>query len=216
MKLTVFDMDHTLIANDCSVELAHQLYLDGHDPAQRSLAQQKVFLELYQQGDFDIVAQVRDSWHSLHALAEAEQASLLTRLAERVVSDYAFPDALAALQAAQGEGGVLIVSATIAPVTQAVAARLGCQHAIGMALDEDDQLVRPTSYQTGKPECIQAWLAEQNLSPTHITAYSDSLHDAAMLALADTAYVVNPDAKLLARAHQEGWQVLDWKAPPSA
>ncbi len=213
MKLTVFDMDHTLIANDCSVELANQLHLDGHDPVQRSLQQQQVFLALYQQGDFDILAQVQDSWHSLHTLAEPERAALLERLADRVVQQYAFPDALAAIELAKREGEVLVVSATIAPVTKAVAARLGCEHAIGMALTAENQLVQPTSYKSGKPDCIQAWLAERQFTPTHITAYSDSLHDAAMLSYADTAYVVNPDAKLLSRAQQEGWQVLHWSCP---
>ena len=55
---------------------------------------------------------------------------------------------------------------------------------------------------------LEQWLAGREVIESW--AYSDSINDRFLLEYADHAIAVNPDARLLALAEEQGWDVQDW------
>ncbi|MDE9533143.1 HAD-IB family hydrolase, partial [Xenorhabdus bovienii] len=54
------------------------------------------------------------------------------------------------------------------------------------------------------------WLSEQNLSPQHISFYTDSINDLPMCLFADEVFTINADPRLQSEAEIHGWTQLNW------
>ena len=136
-----------------------------------------------------------------------------------------FDQAWRCLESHRNAGDTLVlISASSHHLVAPIAAALGIEHVLAVELEvagSEEGCVYTggsqgvLSYRGGKVIRFQQWLAEQAITPSHTTFYSDSRNDLPLLQYVDCAVAVNPDLVLAEVASVEGWRRLDWRASSS-
>lgn len=110
---------------------------------------------------------------------------------------------------------MVIISASVTFLVEAVGRRLGIPVALGIDLVEKHgsysaEIAGVPSYREGKVIRLKAWLDAQPESYSEVHFYTDSINDLPLCEYADYAYLVNPCPQLKARADNANWTVLSW------
>ncbi|MBI5717852.1 MAG: HAD family hydrolase [Burkholderiales bacterium] len=218
MRLTLFDLDGTLLPGDSDHAfgefLVHLGWADGTEFARRNDG----YYADYQRGRLDIADYIHfitEPWR-LRPLAEAEAASRLF-IAE-IIRPMLRPAALDLIERHRRAGERLaIVTATNDFVTRPIAELLGVPDLIATEL-ERDAAGRATgairgvpSFREGKVERVQAWLAGLGASLEGCEKsifYSDSTNDLPLLERVSDPVATNPGPALERLARERGWPVL--------
>jgi HAD superfamily hydrolase (TIGR01490 family) len=217
MKLTLFDLDNTLLNGDSDFEWSQFLIRIGVIDRELFEVKNLEFYEQYKAGTLDI-AEFLDfqlkplSRHSRKTLevwhAQFMQESVLpmiTPKSREVVNEH-----LAA-------GDVcVIITATNSFVTGPIAREFGIEHLIATEPEHRDgeftgRVSGVPSFREGKIARLMQWLDAQKWSLqsfTQTTFYSDSLNDLPLLQQVSHPVATNPDATLRAHAEQQGWPIL--------
>ncbi len=218
MRLTLFDLDHTLIAGDSDYEWGQYLIEVG--ALDRGLYEKtnQTFYEQYKAGSLDIqaflafaLAPLRD--HPIARLEAWRRDFVHTRILPMI------GDASRALVARElGRSDlVAIVTATNSFVTAPIAAELAVPHLIATEPERaadgsfTGAVAGTPSFREGKIIRVEAWLAGLGLdwdSFSSTAFYSDSLNDLPLLARVDEPVAVDPDPTLRAHAEAADWQIL--------
>ncbi len=218
MRLTLFDLDNTLISGDSDYEWAQYLIdlgvLDRSEYEQRNLE----FYAQYKAGTLDITAFLAFALRPLaqHPLDQLEawrydflQTRILPLISPAARAQVAEEQARSALTA--------IVTATNSFVTAPIAAALNVQHLIATepARGADGRFTGAVaglpSFREGKIARVHDWLQSLGHDWTQFTQtcfYSDSLNDLPLLQQVSEPIAVDPDPTLAAHAAQAGWPVL--------
>ncbi|MEY4711588.1 MAG: hypothetical protein RIS88_1038 [Pseudomonadota bacterium] len=216
MKLTLFDLDHTLLAGDSDVLWCDYLMdaglLDRAHFAPRNLQMEAD----YQAGTVD-AADFADFYVStlagrtLSDLEPVRRDFLQRQVRPRI------PRAARDLVEAHRRAGDLVVmtTATNRYITELTAADFGIEHLIATEVETDgDRFTGRTrglpNMREGKVTRLSAWLAQRGraLDDYDSTAYSDSANDLPLLQAVNRAVAVDPDPRLEAWARENGWSVL--------
>jgi HAD superfamily hydrolase (TIGR01490 family) len=218
MKLALFDLDHTLLPLDSDHSWgAFTTALGWTDPVlfgQRNDA----FYAHYQAGTLDIHEYVRFATHAARQRGALEAARAHERYMDEVIRPHITPQALALVRSHQRAGDlVMIVTATNAFVTRAIAQAFGVSELIAVELERDasgwitGEIEGIPSFREGKVARVAQWLAQKDLSwdDVEITFYSDSLNDLPLLEKAHHPVATNPDARLRQLATERGWRILE-------
>ncbi|MBC5768176.1 HAD family hydrolase [Ramlibacter albus] len=216
MKLTLFDLDNTLLAGDTDVLWCDYLMDRGIlDRAQFS-ARNEAMDEGYRAGtvpvaDFanfyaeTLAGRTRAHWEPVR------QAFLVNVILPRI------PDGARELVRRHLRDGDLVVltTATNRYLTELTAQALEVQHLIATELEEaagtfTGRTTGTLNMREGKVTRLHEWLAGRGIrfDECDSTAYSDSINDLPLLAAARQPVVVNPDAKLAKVAVERRWPVL--------
>jgi HAD superfamily hydrolase (TIGR01490 family) len=219
-RLTLFDLDNTLLAGDSDYGWAQFLIEAGVLDADAYERRNAEFFADYKAGRLDIHAFLD---FQLRPLAEHDPAQLLA-WRERFLVEKIRPMLLPAAQAVVAErlaAGdlVAVVTATNSFVTRPIAALYGIEHLV--ATEPETVAGRFTGrisgepcFQAGKLTCVNAWLErhEHRLDDfTESWFYSDSHNDLPLLAAITDPVAVNPDPILAEHARTRGWPVLSWR-----
>ncbi len=114
---------------------------------------------------------------------------------------------------------IIIASAAVDLIVDPIADRLGIAERVctKMAYDNDDKLSRKLGgmncYGAGKLTMVQEYLEQDpnfDRAQAHITMYSDSRSDLAIMRWADVGIAVNPSPRLAKVTEQYGFEVQDW------
>jgi HAD superfamily hydrolase (TIGR01490 family) len=216
-RLTLFDLDHTLLTGDSDVLwcafLLRQGLLDraAFEPRNAALARAyhagtvgaREFCEFYVS---TLAGRTAAEWEPVR------QAFLADEIAPRI------PAAAVALVEKHRAAGDLLVltTATNRFVAEPTAAHLGLEHLIATECEvgADGRFsghARDTlNMREGKVARLHRWLAArgQRLTDFDSLAYSDSINDLPLLQAATRAAVVDPDEPLAAAAKRHGWSTL--------
>ncbi len=151
---------------------------------------------------------------------KAEMLAAADKFARNEVENGLRPGGIAALSAHKGTGdNIMIVSAAVDIIVEAIARRLDIKHflATDMAWDEDGRLspdfASPNCYGQEKVRRLKAYFGENpSLKQNHtiITMYSDSYSDLDIMQYCDKGIAVNPDRRLAAMAEAHGFDVVNW------
>lgn len=213
-RLAVFDLDHTLLADDSDHLWGRWLVEQGVVDREHYARENERFYGLYTAGTLDIHEYAA---FSLRPLVEQPIGKMLA-LRARFVSEWIAPIVArgtpALLERHRAQNDVLLItSATSRFITEPIAALLGVEHLL--ATDPEQRDGRYTgridgipNFQGGKVRRLRDWLASQPAPFTHITAYSDSRNDIPLLEEAHSAVAVDPDNVLRATADARGWQII--------
>ena len=111
---------------------------------------------------------------------------------------------------------VWLITATPQLVAQVIADRLGLTGALGTQVEALDgvftgALDGHVLHGAEKATVAEDFARAKKADLSECWAYSDSSNDIPLLGMVGNRVVVNPDAKLLAHALKEGWQVLPLK-----
>lgn len=219
-RLTLFDLDNTLIAGDSDYGWAQFLIelgvIDGADYERRNAA----FFADYKAGRLDIHAFLD---FQLRPLAEHELPDLLT-WRERFVAEKIRPmllpkaQALAAQRLAAGDL-VAVVTATNSFITRPIADLYGIGHLIAtepevLAGRFTGRTAGMPCFQAGKLTRVREWLGGLGRALESFEEswfYSDSHNDLPLLSAVTTPVAVDPDPVLAAHATGRRWPILSWR-----
>jgi HAD superfamily hydrolase (TIGR01490 family) len=218
MRLTLFDLDHTLLDGD-SDQLWCEFLMDrGELPREPFETLNRDMARAYAAGeasaqafcDFYIgtlAGRSADEWQPLR------REFMDTRVAPRIGAR-----AMALVDRHRDAGDlVVLTTATCRFLSELSAVHLGFAQLIATECETDAD-GRFTGHSQGvlnmrggKVQRLHDWLATQQLAlgDCESMLYSDSINDLPLLGAVRRAVAVNPDARLAAVAAERGWPVMD-------
>ena len=215
-RLTLFDLDHTLLSGDSDVLWCDFLIAQGELDGASFKARNADIDARYQNGSITVeefsnfylstlAGRSPEQWHPLRRRYFASE--ILPRLPQA---------ALDLVRSHLNTGDlVLLTSATNRFLTELTAAVLGIEHLLGTEPELQDGVFTGRAsgvlnMREGKVTRLHAWLAErgEKLEQFHSSAYSDSMNDLPLLQAVNEPIAVDPDPKLAAIAKARGWRVL--------
>jgi len=215
MRLSLFDLDNTLLAGDSDFEWAQFLIDKGVLDREVYEARNQQFYEHYKAGTLDIhefldfqlkplsrhPRRVLEDWHREYMRTRI--MPIITQKARDLVESHR-DDARA------------IVTATNSFVTGPIAREFGIEHLVATQPEEcrgefTGRVVGEPCFREGKVARVHAWLAEHGLnwgSFRESWFYSDSLNDLPLLAQVSNPVAVDPDETLKETALEKGWMII--------
>jgi len=218
-KLTLFDLDHTLIPIDSDYEWGVFTTQLGWNDAAEFTRRNDAFYAQYKAGTLDIHDYVRFATAAICRQKAVKSEAAHADFMRSVVQKAIHPQALELVRGHQRAGDlVLIVTATNEFVTRPIAQAFGVSDLIAINLVRDPatgwftgQIDGTPSFREGKVARVQQWLAQRGLrwDDLETTFYSDSVNDLPLLELASHPVATNPDDALRAKAIHRGWRILE-------
>lgn len=215
-RLTLFDLDHTLLHGDSDV-LWCEFLMDEGVLGRAEFAARNADMEArYKAGTVGVVEFAEFYVGTLAGRSPADWEPWRQRFLREVVVPR-IPDDAVTLVRKHLDAGDLVVMTT---ATNRFITELTARHfRIAHLLATEPEVVggsftgRTTgtlNMREGKVERLQAWLRERGtaLADFDSTAYSDSVNDLPLLRAVHHAVAVDPDPKMAAAAQQAGWPVL--------
>ena len=217
MRLTLFDLDHTLLAGD-SDQLWCEFLMDrGVLPREPFASLNRAMARDYAAGEVSAQA-FCDFYIGTLAGRSADEWGTLRRdyLCECIVPR--IPAAALALVARHRDAGdrLVLTTATCRFLSEPSAAHLGISQLIATECETDadgrftGRSQGVLNMREGKVQRLHDWLRRHRLqlAGCDTTAYSDSINDLPLLGAVQRAVAVNPDARLAAVAAERGWPVI--------
>jgi HAD superfamily hydrolase (TIGR01490 family) len=217
MRLTLFDLDHTLLDGD-SDQLWCEFLIDrGVLPREPFETLNRDMARDYAAGHVSAQA-FCDFYISTLAGRSADEWQALRRgyIDGRVVPR--ITDAAIELVARHRDAGdlVLLTTATCRFLSELTAVHLGIAQLIATECETGPdgrftgRSLGVLNMREGKVQRLHDWLSSQQLELTEVesTLYSDSINDLPLLGAVRHAVVVDPDVRLAAEAAARGWPVV--------
>ena len=221
-RLTLFDLDHTLLPLDSDYEWGEfTIRIGWNDPVEFARRNAEFYAH-YQAGTLDVHDYVRFAIDAVRLRGPEAAAQAHDQFMREVIAPAIRPEALQLVRQHQQAGDtVLIVTATNEFVTRPIAQALGVGELLAMQLARDEagwftgEIDGIPTMREGKVQRMEHWLAERQLSwgDVESTFYSDSMNDVPLLEKVDHPVATNPDARLRTLAQERGWRILDLFTP---
>ncbi|WP_332814526.1 HAD family hydrolase [Ramlibacter sp.] len=218
MKVTLFDLDHTLLPIDSDYAWGEFTQAIGWTDPATFKQRNDAFYEHYKAGTLDVHDYVRFATEAIRLQGRPAAEQARRRFMQEVIAPAIRPEALQLVRRHQDAGErVLIVTATNEFVTEPIAQALGVGELIAVRLARGPdgwitgEIDGVPSMRAGKVDRVGQWLAAQGLAWDQVetTFYSDSMNDLPLLERCDHPVATNPDAVLRSLATQRGWRILD-------
>jgi HAD superfamily hydrolase (TIGR01490 family) len=215
VKLTLFDLDNTLLSGDSDFEWAQFLIEKQVLDREVYEARNQEFFEAYKAGTLDIhefldfqlkplarhPREQLDQWHE--EFMEQKILPMISQKARDLVDSH-------------DDDARVIVTATNSFVTWPIAREFGIENLIATEPEEVDgeftgRVDGTPAFREGKVERLREWLKEHDLKWEmfdEIWFYSDSLNDLPLLEIVSHPIAVDPDETLKEHALREDWQVI--------
>ncbi|MCY7316588.1 MAG: HAD-IB family hydrolase [Rubrivivax sp.] len=218
MRLTLFDLDGTLLTGDSDHAFGEFLIDRGWVDAAPYRARNDSFYADYATGTLDIDAYVDFATHawrdrSADELLQASRAFVASHVLPMVL-----PAARALVERHRAAGDELaIVTATNDFVTRPLAELFGISTLIATQLARDAQgrvlghIDGVPAFRNGKVQRVQQWLASRSRTLAdyeRCTFYSDSANDLPLLEHVSHPVATNPGPDLARIAAARGWPIL--------
>jgi len=221
-RLTLFDLDHTLLPLDSDYEWGEfTIRIGWNDPVEFARRNDEFYAH-YQAGTLDVHDYVRFATEAVRQSGPEAAAQAHAQFMREVIAPAIRPEALQLLRQHQQAGDtVLIVTATNEFVTRPIAQALGVGELLAMQLERDGagwftgEIDGIPTMREGKVRRMEQWLAARQLAwgDVESTFYSDSMNDVPLLEKVDHPVATNPDPRLRALAQERGWRILDLFTP---
>lgn len=215
-RLTLFDLDHTLLSGDSDVLwcefLIEKRVLDPDEFGARNAD----MASRYRAGTVD-AREFADFYVGTLAGKTPQQWEALRQEFLAKWIDPRIPTAAIELVQQHARAGELVVmtTATNRFITELTARHLGIEHLLATEPDIahgrfNGRCRGVLNMRQGKVDRLRAWLASrgQALRDFMSTAYSDSINDLPLLEAVNEPVAVDPDARLEPIARGRGWPVL--------
>ena len=218
-RLTLFDLDDTLLDGDCS-ELWNWEMIDlgWIQHSGEFLAAAQNMQEAYHAGKLKLETYLKMTLERLSGRDVATVTACVTDFVQRRVLPTIFAQAKETIALHRNAGDTLVViSASSRHLVEPIAVALGIPYVIAVEPEiVDGRYTGATmgvlSYRSGKVARLQEWKQQQAMKDgLYMTFYSDSRNDVPLLNVVNRPVVVNPDPVLAEIAAMEGWQRLDWR-----
>lgn len=216
-QVAFFDLDRTLLQGYSVLPFLAEAVATGRLRPTRLLQQAPILLNAREGGLGPLLEQLIAG---LRGEREADLLALGERVFERHLANRIHPEARALLRAHRQRGHrVVIVTSATRYQAEPVARALGIPEqdvlCTRLVVDELGRLTGrwhlPGCWNEGKRILARAWLRRHGGCLADAWFYTDSHEDEALLERVGRPRVVDPDARLLARARQQGWPVYSFR-----
>jgi HAD superfamily hydrolase (TIGR01490 family) len=216
-RLTLFDLDHTLLAGDSDVLwcdfLLRERLLDRarFEPLNAAMERD------YRAGTVSVQAFCAFYVGTLVGRSVAQWEPLRRRFLTEVIAPRLAEAAHALVRRHRDAGDLLVLTtATNRVITELTAVHLGIEHLLATECATDASgcltgaVADTPNMREGKVQRLHDWLAArgERLADFDSRFYSDSMNDLPLLAAVDHPVVVDADERLAAEAARRGWPAL--------
>jgi HAD superfamily hydrolase (TIGR01490 family) len=222
VKLTLFDLDHTLLPIDSDYAWGvFTTTIGWTDPVDFNRRNDEFYAH-YKAGTLDIHDYVRFATDAVRRQGTIQAEAAHAQFMQSVIEPAIRPEALALVRSHQQAGDtVLIVTATNEFVTRPIAQAFGVAELIAVELARDTasggrgwitgEIAGVPSAREGKVTRVQQWLHQRGLAWADVetTFYTDSINDLSLMDTVTHPVATNPDARLRSIAEARGWRLLD-------
>ncbi len=222
MKLTLFDLDHTLLPIDSDYAWGvFTTTIGWTDPVDFNRRNDEFYAH-YKAGTLDIHDYVRFATEAVRRQGALKAEAAHAEFMRSVIEPALRPEAQALVRAHQHAGDtVLIVTATNEFVTRPIAQAFGVVELIAVELARDTapggsgwitgEIAGVPSAREGKVTRVQQWLHQRGLAWADVetTFYTDSINDISLMDAVTHPVATNPDVRLRAIAEARQWRILD-------
>ena len=218
-RVHFWDMDHTLINNDCDVSWKEFLIAGGWAPP-GDRAQIEFFFNQYLAGRLDHDAFMAFQLREFAGQTPAAMRALALRHYRDVVRARIYPDGLRLVQEQQRAGDcVALLTATNRLLAEPLAQRYGFDLLVATELEQDaagrftGRLAGIYCGREGKVPHLEAACRRLGVDPAAVSYYGDSSSDLHVLRRVGHPVVVNAMPALRAEAERCGWPALRFRLP---
>ena len=210
--IVFFDMDHTLIDNDCDVSWKAFLVEEGLAEPEAQQTADRHF-QAYVRGELNVRAFLQFQLAEFRNRTPAAMKRLAERHCRNVVQPKVYADARATVDDVRRRGiPVAVLTATNGIVAAPVAGLFGIETLIATRLAVKDgrftgDIEGTYCHGEGKVACAQSFCEANGFEVGQAAYYGDSLSDVPMLAAVGEPHVVNPGDSLRALAHEYQWPI---------
>lgn len=215
-KVFLFDMDHTLIDNDCDVSWKHFVVKHNIGPA-NSLEKADYFYGEYKKGTLDLNAFMQFQLAEFRQQSEFEMMKLADWHFEEYVKDKIYPEAatIVANLLKAGEK-VAILTATNRVLAAPLACHLGIKHLLATDLEVAEGhytgFARGVfNVGKGKITLAERYCKVFALTLAEAAYYGDGYLDRYILGAVGFPVVVNPAPELRTIAESKKWPIKNWE-----
>ena len=216
MKLTLFDLDHTLLTGDSDVLWCDFLIEQGLLERESFAARNADMDARYRAGTVGTEEFANFYVGTLAGRTRTQWEPLRKEFLSSVIVPRIGKDAIHLLKHHLDAGDlVVLTTATNRFITELTAGYLQIEHLIATEVEmQQGQFTGRTTVtlnmREGKVVRLHTWLADigYTLNDFDSHAYSDSINDLPLLQAVGHAVAVDPDARLRAEAQGCGWPVL--------
>ena len=217
-RITLFDLDHTLLPIDSDYAWGEFTQQIGWTDPVVFKRRNDGFYQHYIAGTLDVHDYVRFAVEALRTRGPDAYEEAHARFMREWIAPALRPAALDLVRSHQQQGDtVAIVTATNELVTRPIAAAFGVPELIAVELERDasgwitGEIAGVPSMREGKVVRVTHWLESRGLDwlDVETTFYSDSMNDLPLLERVEHPVATNPDPRLRTVALERGWRILD-------
>ena len=214
MTLAIFDLDNTLIAGDSDHAWGEFLVEEGIVDAHTYKQANDLFYQQYLNGELDIFHYQSFVLEPLTRHEPAQLEAWRDKFLATKVRPMLLDKAIGTLDHHRAQGHtLLIITATNRFITQPIAELLGIDNLIATEPELVDgrftgRVAGIPSFQEGKVQRLDHWLAEREASMAGAWFYSDSHNDLPLLKQVSNPVAVDPDPTLAQYAEAQGWPII--------
>jgi len=218
MRLTLFDLDGTLLPGDSDHAFGEFVIERGWADRAAHQARNDAFYADYQAGRLDIDAYVDFATRAWRERSDDDLLSATEGFLAQFVQPMLRPQALSLVRQHQAAGDdIALVTATNDFITRPIAGLFGIEHLIATELARDAQgrvlgtILGVASFREGKITRVEQWLAARGRRRSdyeRCTFYSDSTNDLPLLEHVSHPVATNPGPALERIAQERGWPIL--------
>ena len=212
----VFDMDYTLIENDCDVSWKEFCVAEKIAP-ESDVAEAERFYQLYLEGNLDADEFLAFQLREFVGNDEGTMRLLAEKHFESIVKNRVRPKALEYVRKLLSSGKrCAILTSTNEIIARPTGAFFGITEVYGAQLEMQNGVYtgRRIGIYTageGKAEIVKRLAAESNIELSRIAAFGDSINDLPLLKCVGEPFAVSPGAALKDEAEKLGFTILDWR-----
>jgi len=209
MKLVLFDLDDTLLAGDTEGEWVKFMIDSGMVRDESFLEKMAIFTGNYRNGRLDIFEYSNFLLGPLSGINELDLNQKVQEFSKKVVEKLSDATTYNLLDRHSSDERV-ITSGTLSFLVKEIANELGIECFFGTNAEiingsYTGKVSGHPNFSEEKVRRIKQWIGDKSFGD--IYAYSDSIHDLALLEFCSVPTVVNPDMQLLEIAKQRHWKI---------
>ena len=209
MKLVLFDLDDTLLSGDTEGEWVNFMLDKGIVKDDSFLEKMSAFTRNYRRGILDIDEYSNFLLSPVTGIKVADLQSKVNEFSKEVVRKLS-DETTENLLNRHASDECIITSGTLSFLVKEISVELGIEHYFGTDAEiiEGSYTGKVSGYPNFSDEKvrrIKEWIGSKSFK--EIYAYSDSVHDLALLKYSDFPTAVNPDIQLMEIAEQENWEI---------
>ena len=216
MKLTIFDLDNTILKGDSDYSWIEFLINNNHVDGDFYRNKNDYFYDQYVEGKLDIHEYCEFALSTFIVLGKEKAEKLLDIFMKEIIEPMINIYILRILHKHYEAGDTLLLaSATNSILVNRIGARLEFKNIIGTDPEVKDgnitgKILGDPAIGDGKLKKAVSWMRDNGkLDFSETTFYSDSINDLPLLESVEKPIAVNPDDRLREVSVLRGWEIVD-------